>query len=407
MKTQKIIATIILMLATSSHSYCDSLFYYGFNEKNNISLIPNKVALHQNSNYKNAIDSLLLAHNLNAYWINATLCGKNSVTAGKQVTEGMVGDVIISNGADVTFESYGQITLMPGFIVQSGGRFTARILHDNQLLQMREKRNQNTDREYLSILENDAWLVASLGYEGERFVSLLSNTHKDTLINGKQYIRIEVSFGIFDNDAIHFYEGSHLYNYIYEDRKSGKVYGYNISDNSNNLLFDFGLQVGETFPNAGVVEKVQTININGIDRKQLTFNNSGTLHTWIEGIGGTCLGLSPNAADANWFHLTCVSQGENYIYEYPFKGITCNTSTDIPQNTITSVFFISPNPVTHVLNIHVNEKLSQVNIYNLNGQCVMQTAQTDIDVSALPQGMYILRAETTGGNAHQTKFIKQ
>ncbi|MBR4521317.1 MAG: T9SS type A sorting domain-containing protein, partial [Paludibacteraceae bacterium] len=36
-----------------------------------------------------------------------------------------------------------------------------------------------------------------------------------------------------------------------------------------------------------------------------------------------------------------------------------------------------------------------------------QSAQTDIDVSALPQGMYILRAETTDGNAHQTKFIKQ
>ena len=45
--------------------------------------------------------------------------------------------------------------------------------------------------------------------------------------------------------------------------------------------------------------------------------------------------------------------------------------------------------------------------YLYNGQRVLQSAQTDIDVSALPQGMYILRAETTDGNAHQAKFIKQ
>lgn len=72
-----------------------------------------------------------------------------------------------------------------------------------------------------------------------------------------------------------------------------------------------------------------------------------------------------------------------------------------------NTFAISPNPVNTTLHIQMAEELSQVNIYNLNGQCVLQSTQTDIDVSALPQGMYILRAETTDGNAHQTKFIKQ
>ncbi len=73
----------------------------------------------------------------------------------------------------------------------------------------------------------------------------------------------------------------------------------------------------------------------------------------------------------------------------------------------TDRFYLSPNPVASILHINTSDKLSQVKIYNLNGQCVLQSAQTDIDVSALPQGMYILRAETTDGNAHQTKFIKQ
>ncbi len=75
-----------------------------------------------------------------------------------------------------------------------------------------------------------------------------------------------------------------------------------------------------------------------------------------------------------------------------------------PQN---NTFSILPNPVNAILHLQTDEELSQVNIYNLNGQCVLQASQADIDVSALPQGMYILRAETTDGNAHQAKFIKQ
>ena len=51
-------------------------------------------------------------------------------------------------------------------------------------------------------------------------------------------------------------------------------------------------------------------------------------------------------------------------------------------------------------------RVARVQVFSLNGQRVLQAAQTDIDVSALPQGMYILRAETTDGNAHQcSKYI--
>ena len=75
-----------------------------------------------------------------------------------------------------------------------------------------------------------------------------------------------------------------------------------------------------------------------------------------------------------------------------------------PQN---NTFSILPNPVNAILHLQTAEELSQVKIYNLNGQCVLQSAQTDIDVSALPQGMYILRTETTSGTPLQAKFIKQ
>ena len=68
---------------------------------------------------------------------------------------------------------------------------------------------------------------------------------------------------------------------------------------------------------------------------------------------------------------------------------------------------LSPNPVNSILHIHTTDKLSEVKIFTLNGQCVLQSAQTDIDVSTLPQGMYILRAVTSESTSHQAKFIKK
>ena len=73
----------------------------------------------------------------------------------------------------------------------------------------------------------------------------------------------------------------------------------------------------------------------------------------------------------------------------------------------TDRFYLSPNPVASMLHIQTQDELSQAKIYTINGQCVLQASQADIDVSALPQGMYILRAETTDGTPLQAKFIKQ
>ena len=68
--------------------------------------------------------------------------------------------------------------------------------------------------------------------------------------------------------------------------------------------------------------------------------------------------------------------------------------------------FIHMTDETH-LHLQMPKELSQAKIYTINGQCVLQASQTDIDVSALPQGMYILRAITSDGQQHQAKFIKQ
>lgn len=71
------------------------------------------------------------------------------------------------------------------------------------------------------------------------------------------------------------------------------------------------------------------------------------------------------------------------------------------------ILVLSPNPVNSILHIQSEDELLQVDIYNLDGQCVLHASQADIDVSGLPHGMYIVSATTTANELLQTKFIKQ
>ena len=72
-----------------------------------------------------------------------------------------------------------------------------------------------------------------------------------------------------------------------------------------------------------------------------------------------------------------------------------------------NAFSISPNPVNDRLTVITSEELAQISIYNLHGQCVLQTSELDINVAHLPSGVYMLQAVTNEGQSLQNKFIKR
>ena len=104
----------------------------------------------------------------------------------------------------------------------------------------------------------------------------------------------------------------------------------------------------------------------------------------------------------------------------PFDSCMCNTrsidydSTErknkhsILHNKIASnIFYVFPNPAHDILIVSTNEKIANVAIYNFRGECMICSTQTEINVSNLPQGVYLLRSITVEGKVYQTKFIKQ
>lgn len=71
-------------------------------------------------------------------------------------------------------------------------------------------------------------------------------------------------------------------------------------------------------------------------------------------------------------------------------------------------FYISPNPVTNILQITASDNIARITIYNIAGQTMLQKNNVNfVDVSALPSGLYIVQGTISDGKQLQTKFIKQ
>lgn len=68
-------------------------------------------------------------------------------------------------------------------------------------------------------------------------------------------------------------------------------------------------------------------------------------------------------------------------------------------------FNLYPNPASDILNIEFNEAIKSVEIYSLQGQKVLETNQTEINISNLASGMYIVKVQDLRGSFATKKLI--
>ncbi|MBU3680985.1 MAG: T9SS type A sorting domain-containing protein [Flavobacterium sp.] len=100
--------------------------------------------------------------------------------------------------------------------------------------------------------------------------------------------------------------------------------------------------------------------------------------------------------------------GNRYINFTDLTLATSNTSS------LPSGFYVYPNPSSHMLhlfNTNPNKSIELVQVMSLDGKLLMQVKpmesnNTQLDISALPQGMYLCKISSD--NQQQTlKFLKQ
>jgi len=107
---------------------------------------------------------------------------------------------------------------------------------------------------------------------------------------------------------------------------------------------------------------------------------------------GTTTDLLGNARIFN----TTVDMG---VYEY-------GSTLDVEDFETKKDFIIYPNPTTSLLNIKMKADLIQAEIYNIQGQKVLESTVKSIPVSKLNSGMYVLQIEDVNGNRNTKRFIK-
>lgn len=152
----------------------------------------------------------------------------------------------------------------------------------------------------------------------------------------------------------------------------------------------------------------------GITRAgSITFNNVTIEETAI------CRAYS--ATEIRLTNGTHIKRGSNV--KLAIKDVPCNSSNfsapsastttysppndrDITNAGVEYSIHISSSPASDIIRIISNAEITFAEVYSIDGHCVIRSKQTELNISHLPSGVYVIRAQANDGQVLQTKFIQ-
>jgi hypothetical protein len=214
---------------------------------------------------------------------------------------------------------------------------------------------------------------------------------------------------------------------------SHHVYFYDNALAAERLLYDFYLSPGDTIFTGpgnsanGIVDIVDTVSIDGIDRRRLTFRQIGatipwTSGAWVEGIGNTGLGgllgspMMQPTCDCG-VNTVCYSKDGAEKYHNPvYLTIDCDAvfATSFVNHTFAFATTVSvfPNPLTKLSHLQIagNAQFSRLSIYNVLGKSMREADVTGVsdltlDKNDFAPGMYIYHLRDEAGHIMTGKFV--
>jgi hypothetical protein len=228
----------------------------------------------------------------------------------------------------------------------------------------------------------------------------------DTLIEDVRYMKIMGTV----NDSYPIF-------YTLLREEEGKVWKRYSIAHSETLLYDFTASVGDTlrigdFAEEMVLDSISVVQIGDVDRRKFWFGleydglgNPRAKETWVEGIGsdyGLLWTGYFNVFDG-WHCLLCFHQNGELVWQNPEYN-TCTYPYDAVEENKDSEIALYPNPVRDRVVIEGIE-IAEVEVYNALGQRVKMVQSTnEINVSGLPEGVYLLFITDAKGIS-QTKRI--
>lgn len=240
----------------------------------------------------------------------------------------------------------------------------------------------------------------------------------DTSINGLTYGKLYVNPGQlgFPNPEPCFNAAAAIYPFYIREDGDKKVWVKEHPDSTDILIYDFGLDAGDTFcfpteqPATGTscfeVAMVDSILINGNLRRQIHFEDDNGNEQWIEGIGSMTDLIFPawtliGNVDTD---LGCFYQNDKLIFG-DSTSCTCVLGTDInPPAPVSQDISIYPNPFQNftTINLQLNKKtIVQLQIINTLGQIVSYSSHSLLEGNnqiiidqLLNSGIYFIQLST-------------
>jgi hypothetical protein len=141
---------------------------------------------------------------------------------------------------------------------------------------------------------------------------------------------------------------------------------------------------------------------------------------------GTQLAISQAGSTTSETINRTMTPGTYYAQVYGYNGANSATScytlrvqlgtasrgTDLIASDVQKVS-VFPNPVKNVVNVNLTgfTGKSVVSMFDVNGRAVLQrqvsTTNSQLDISALPAGVYMMRIRNGEKDVYMTKIVKQ
>jgi hypothetical protein len=265
---------------------------------------------------------------------------------------------------------------------------------------------------------NAIWNIYSLlygiGYYEEFYTIMISG---DTVINSSNYHKLNIPY-IQTSGKSGELKNSLGYNgAIREDEVNRKIYFVPPQENTEQLLYDFTLQVGDTvsgyietyaYPK-DVVYSIDSVLVGDNYRKRWNINLSYGI-SLVEGMGSTygLIEKSPGQiVDAPDISITCFKQNGNTLY--PDTTTNCDIITSLKSPIKDAdLIKIYPNPSNGSINIELDQslKVKGLKITDMIGNIMLQRERDfsgNLDVN-LPAGIFLLSL-TTNENKNIIKKI--
>ena len=229
------------------------------------------------------------------------------------------------------------------------------------------------------------------------------NTADTVHVNGHDYLHATPRGFFFENVDLYFRE----------ETSTGRLYRYfPMIDEEEVLLCDMTLTVGDTFyhidywgmAHPSVVESVSFENGRKVIRFALPYLPWHDALTFREGI-------FPNNFPIGYLdyydcenNLLCEYKDGEQVFENPEYNTCYIDETSVQEQDLQHVS-LYPNPAKETVLIE-GAKASEVQLYNAFGQLVKTVKDSnEINMSGLPQGVYLLRITDAEGRNHAARVM--